>query len=120
LNGRVDEAHRALVDVEIRHKASDKPTSVTAWVDTAFNGFFVFPRHLIKDLALHQEAATDAILANGSRVTLESFVCYVEWFGETIAAQVVANDGKLPLLGTELLVNRRLLVDYVNRTVSIT
>ena len=120
MKGRVDAAHRALVDVGIRREASDEPTLTTVWVDTAFNGFFVFPRHVINDLGLAQEAATDAFLADGSRVTLESFVCYLEWFGETIAAQVIANDGKLPLLGTELLVNRKLFVDYVDRTVSIT
>ncbi len=120
MNGQVDKAHRALIDVEIRHKASEEPTLITVWVDTAFNGYFVFPRPMIEDLGLQQEAATEAILADGSRVTLESFVCYIEWFGETIVAQVIGNDGKLPLLGTELLVNRRLLVDYIDGTVSIT
>lgn len=120
MNGQVDQARRALVDVEMRREISDEPTLMTVWVDTAFNGFFVFPRRLIEELKLHQEAATDAILADGSRVTLKSFVCFVEWFGETVAAQVIANDGKLPLLGTELLANRRLLVDYIDGTVSIT
>ncbi len=119
MNGRVDETNRALVDVEIRRIASEEPSLTTVWVDTAFNGFFVFPRQLIEELGLHQEATAEAILADGSRVTLESFVCYVEWFGESIAAQVIANDGKLPLLGTELLANRRLLVDYIDGTVSI-
>lgn len=99
---------------------SDEPTTMTVWVDTAFNGFFVYPRPLIEELDLAQEAATDAILADGSRVTLESFACFVRWFGTTIAAQVIANDGKLPLLGTELLASRKLLVDYIDRTVSIT
>jgi hypothetical protein len=47
-------------------------------------------------------------------------VCYVQWFGEVIAAQVIANDGKIPLLGTELLANRTLVVDYVNRGVALT
>ena len=68
---------------------------------------------------LHQEALTQAILADGSQVTLESFVCYVDWFGKVVDAQVIANNGKLPLLGTEFLANRRLVVDYVDRTVSI-
>jgi clan AA aspartic protease len=119
LNGRVDESRRALLEVEIRRKASEKPTVVTVWIDTAFTGFFVFPQQMIEDLGLEQEAATEAILADGSRVTLESYVCYLEWFGKTISAQVIANDGKLPLLGTELLVNRKLLVDYVDGKVFI-
>ena len=120
MNGRVDEARRALIDVEIRRTAADDPTLLNVWVDTAFNGYFVFPRQMIEDLGLQQEAATDAVLADGSLVTLESFVCFVQWFGESVTAQVIANDGKIPLLGTELLASRRLLVDYVDATVSIT
>ena len=89
------------------------------WVDTAFNGYFVFPRGLIEELGLEQEAATDAVLADGSRVTLESYVCYVEWFGSIVPAQVIANEGSLPLLGTVMLADRVLLVDYSRKRVSL-
>jgi predicted aspartyl protease len=78
LNGRVDGSLRALVDIAVRRKESDAPRVLTAWVDTAFNGFLVFPQEMIEELGLQQEAATEAILADRSRVTLESFVCYVE------------------------------------------
>ncbi len=74
---------------------------------------------MVDELGLKQEALAEAVLADGSRVTLESYVCYVNWFGEILAAQVIANDGKLPLLGTEFLANRRLVIDYTVGTVSI-
>ncbi|MCA9268749.1 MAG: hypothetical protein KDA41_09780, partial [Planctomycetales bacterium] len=115
----VDATHRALMDVAIRGERSADPVMTTTWIDTAFNGCLVFPRRLIEDLRLVQQAETDAILADGSRVTLKSYVCFVEWFGKTVAAQVIANEGSLPLLGTELLIDRRLLVDYAQRTVEI-
>ena len=120
MNGRVDESLRALVDVTIHRTDSDPPTVVTVWIDTAFTGFLVFPLNMIEKLGLQQEAATEAILADGSRVILESFVCQVEWFGEVVRAQVTSNKGKLPLLGTELLARRRLLIDYQAGVVSIT
>jgi clan AA aspartic protease len=119
LKGRVDDARRALLDVNARSKPSDRATAITAWIDTAFNGYFVFPKRLIDQLGLEQEAATDAILADGSRVTLESYVCFVEWFGTLIATQVVANEGRLPLLGTEMLAGHVLLIDYVQNRVSV-
>ncbi len=119
MNGRVDESLRALVDIAIRRSETEAPTIVMAWIDTAFNGFLVFPQEMIGKLGLQQEAATEAILADGSRVTLESFACYVEWFGELKKAQVIGNMGKLPLLGTELLVQRKLLIDYTAGIVSI-
>jgi len=119
LNGRVDDLLRALIDVPVGSHRSDDRTDVTAWIDTAFNGQFVFTRRHIEQLRLEQLAATEAILADGSKVMLESYVCYMQWFGVVIAAQVIANDGQLPLLGTELLANRVLLIDYANRRLSL-
>lgn len=112
MNGRVDQSLRALLDVQVGNSASDQATTITVWVDTAFDGFLVFSKALIDRLDLQQEAATEAILADGSRVTLESYICYVDWFGHVEAAQVIANEGNFPLLGTELLAGRRLIVDY--------
>jgi clan AA aspartic protease len=119
LKGRVDESQRALVDVAIRRTESEAPTEVTVWIDTAFNGFLVFPQEMIANLGFQQEAVTEAILADGSQVVLESFSCHIQWFGELRLAQVISNAGKLPLLGTELLAKRKLVIDYDAQTVSI-
>ncbi len=119
MKGHVDESLRALIDVEVGNTINALTGKIRVWVDTAFDGFFVFPRSTIQRLDLRQEAMTQAILADGREVTLESFVCYLDWFGETVAAQVIANDGSLPLLGTEFLANHRLTVDYKDRTLTI-
>ncbi len=117
--GRVDEDLRALLDVNVSSSPSTGPTSVSMWIDTAFIGHFVFPQRLIEQLGLEQFAAADAVLADGSRVTLESYVCYVEWFGSIVPAQVIANEGKLPLLGTELLSERTLHIEYATREMTL-
>ena len=119
MNGRVDAELRALLNVRVGNAAAVELTSIDVWIDTAFNGFFVFPKQLIEGLELEQVAATEAILADGSLVILESYICHVEWFGKTVPAQVIANEGKLPLLGTELLAHRRLVVDYNDKSVSV-
>jgi hypothetical protein len=71
-------------------------------------------------LGLPQDAASEAVLADGSRVELESFVCYLDWFGGTYRTQAVATDGAYPLLGTQLLARRRLVIDYMAGTVELT
>ena len=119
MNGRVDQRLRALLDVRVRSTQSGPPTSISVWIDTAFNGHFVFPERLINELGLLQEAATEAILADGSLVTMESYVCYVDWFGQVLPAQVIANEGQMPLLGTELLAKHVLKVDYIDMKVLI-
>jgi hypothetical protein len=43
----------------------------------------------------------------------------IAWFGKIVDAQLIANDGKLPLLGTELLADRQLLVNYRDKIVTI-
>jgi clan AA aspartic protease len=119
LNGEVDELRRALIEVEVSRSSGGAIERVTAWIDTAFNGEFVFPRRLIEALDLEQAAATVAILADGKNVRLESYICHVRWFGDTIAAQVIANDGSMPLLSTELLGERVLHIEYRNRRLSL-
>ncbi len=113
--GRVDERSRALIDVPVRREPNSEEASVTAWIDTAFDGHLVFPKRLIEELELESLVETEAVLADGTRVTLETFVCYVDWFGKKIPLQVIANDGKLPLLGTGLLEERVLHIDYSKR-----
>jgi hypothetical protein len=49
-----------------------------------------------------------------------TFACFFDWFGSPYKTQVVANDGKYPLLGTMLLDGHRLDIDYQAKTVELT
>jgi hypothetical protein len=68
---------------------------------------------------LKQASSTDAILADGQVVRLETFACYLDWFGNEFRTQVVANDGTFPLLGTMLLAGRKLMVDYQQNVLTL-
>ena len=89
---------------------------MTTWIDTAFDGHLVFSLELIRELALDALVETEAVLADGSKVVLDTYVCYLEWFGKRVPLQVVANEGRFPLLGTGLLEQRVLHIDYVKKT----
>lgn len=43
--------------------------------------------------------------------------CDVDWFGERLPLQVITNEGRFPWLGTGLLEQRALLIDYRQKTV---
>ncbi len=79
----------------------------------------MFSSKLIEELDLETLFETEAILADGTKVNLETFVAYLDWFGELIPVQVIANEGQFPLLGTALLEKCRLVVDYVAKSVAI-
>ncbi|NLF16753.1 MAG: hypothetical protein GX595_05790, partial [Lentisphaerae bacterium] len=82
MTGWVDDDRRALVTIAIGATPKSRASNVDAWVDTAFDGHFVFAMQLIEELGLDTLAETEAILAEGSKVTLETYVAYLEWFGE--------------------------------------
>ena len=115
----VDERNRALITVSVNSKADGQYEDVLAWIDTAFDGHLVFSTGLIEQLGLESLVETEAILGDGSKVALDTFICFVQWFGEIVPIQVIANEGRFPLLGTELLAGRKLSIDYVNRELSL-
>jgi predicted aspartyl protease len=67
-----------------------------------------------------KESSAEAILADGHSVELETYACFVEWFGKSYETQIVANDGEYPLLGTMLLEGHHLNIDYQAKTVELT
>jgi clan AA aspartic protease len=115
VKGTIDERNRALVAISVGREIDGPFEDVIVWIDTAFDGHLVFSTSLIDRLGLEPLVETEAILADGSRIALETFICFVDWFGERIPVQVIANAGEFPLLGTELLAGRELSVSYVNK-----
>lgn len=93
---------------------------MTAWVDTAFDGHLVFPESLILHLGLQRLSKTEATLADGGVVVLQSYFCYMNWFGTMVPLQVVASDSGMPLMGTALLTDRVLHIDYHRKELSLT
>jgi predicted aspartyl protease len=120
LTGQVDDQLRALVRVPLRAAPNAPLREIVAWVDTAFNGGLTAPRTLIPSSGLLQEGTVEAVLADGQTVELETFDCYLDWFGATYRTQVIASDATYPLLGTLLLSGHRLTIDYAAKTVELT
>lgn len=119
MNGRVDEFRRALLPISLRATAGDNPTTVEAWIDTGFTGDLVLPQTLVTRLRLPIVSQVDVGLADGSDSILNSFAAFVDWFGERRQIEVIANNGKFPLLGAGLLAGHRLVIDYNTLAIEI-
>ena len=120
MNGLVDDQLRALLRVPVSKSRDGERTDLMVWIDTAFNGSLTIPHEQVTTLGLSKESSAEAILADGRSVELETFACFLDWFGNTYETQIVASDGKYPLLGTQLLDGHRLDINYLTKTVELT
>ena len=116
----MDDRNRALIPIRVANGLKAEPTEVLVWIDTAFDGYLVFSKVLIDKLELDSLVETEAILADGSKVTMETYYCVVDWFGHKVPVQVIENEGRFPLLGTGLLDGRTVHISYDAKTVAIT
>jgi predicted aspartyl protease len=119
MNGIVDDAGRALLKVQLKSGEDDKPVTLDIWIDTGFTGDLVLPQHQIQLLNLQVGSSIKAILGDGSATELNTFTCLLEWFGEWKQIEVIANQGRFPLLGTGLLLDRVLHIDYQTKSLSL-
>ena len=120
MKGWVDDQLRALLRVPVAASRGGDRTEIVAWIDTAFNGGLAIPRQQVTDLGLVQQSSAEAVLADGRSVELETFACFIDWFGNCYETQIAASDGEYPLLGTMLLDGRRLDINYAAKTVELT
>ena len=104
--GFVDDDLRALIRIPVSASSGGIRADMLVWIDTAFNGGIAIPRGQIAELGLSERSSAAAVLADGNTVELPTFACFFDWFGKSYKTQVVASDGKFPLLGTMLLNSR--------------
>ena len=118
MNGFVDLKGRALLTVLVGASADQAETPAEVWVDTAFTGELVLPLATIRSLGLEQSLVIDAVLGDGLQAEMDTFLGWIDWFGEVKEIEVVASEKQTALLGVMLMLDHRLEVDY--RTLTLT
>lgn len=121
MNGHVDDYGRALITVTLRNPLTNAAISTDVWVDTGFTGELLLPQEKIAalDLGRSQSLSVQAELGDGTRTTLDTHVCAIEWFGPSLTVEVIAKAGGFPLLGIGLLHDKSLHIEYEKRTLTI-
>ncbi len=92
MKGLVDDPLRALLRVPVSASRDGERTDLVVWIDTAFDGGLAIPRKQVAGLGLSQQSSAEAILADGLSVELETFACFLDWFGNTYETQVAASE----------------------------
>jgi clan AA aspartic protease len=119
MNGIVESAGRALIEVDLHPALNATLIRLLVWIDTGFTGDLVLPQALVDEMALTMTGSVSAVLADGSEVAMPAYRCFVQWFGELRRLEVVANEGNHALLGVGMLLDRDLRIDYRAKLVNI-
>jgi len=88
-------------------------------VDTGFDGALILPASVAEQLRLPIVARLVFELVGGARMSADVALGEIEWLGKPRSVEVIMSEGNDALIGTELFEGAKLVVDYANRSVSI-
>ena len=88
-------------------------------IDTGFDGALVLPRSEVLRLNLTVLGRVPIIGVGRIRSVADIAELEVKWLGKTRAVEVIVSGGDDSLLGTQLLDVSRLVIDYINYTVTV-
>ena len=109
MTGRVNHDLEVVLPVELCGSAGDTRL-VGATIDTGSNGYLTLSRALISELGLSSHGPVEAVLGNGSCVTLQRYLGAVIWHGTQRTTVILEAEGE-PLLGMALLRGSRVTID---------
>ena len=105
--------------VEITVSGMEKTATFPALIDTGFDGYRSLPLSLALPLGLKLFYHTPVTLADGSVKEELLFKAKVKLNKKWQEASVFINRGSVALLGTKLLENSKLLLDFPNQKIQI-
>lgn len=93
--------------------------SVNCLIDTGFDGYLTLTQATGIRLGLPLLGTTYVELADGSKRSELLYLCKVTFGEEEKMVPVALSNSSTALLGTKLLIGKRLLMNFKNRTVKI-
>lgn len=105
--------------MEITVSGLEKTASFPALIDTGFDGYLSLPLTIALPLGLKLSYHTSITLADGSVKEELLFEAKVKLGSKWQEAAVFVNRGSLALLGTKLLQDSKLLLDFSNQRIQI-
>ncbi|MEP6904225.1 MAG: hypothetical protein ABJA66_21075 [Actinomycetota bacterium] len=89
-------------------------------LDTGFNGFLLLPRKFIEDNSLDIVGRESVIMVEQNTTEVEVASGQINWLGKTLSVRILVSETDESLIGTQMLIDSLLEIDYKNLTVKIT
>ena len=119
IEGHVDfSTFSPLVKVKLI-SSSDEEIEFSTIVDTGYNGEVILPEREVQKMGLEFLGTIDSELANGQIVEIDLFRGRINWFNKIQEVAIGASQSDDILLGTLLLANCNLNVNFKQGSVGI-
>jgi clan AA aspartic protease len=117
VEGSVNESLEPVVEVGLRRE--EVVTTIPALVDTGFGGYLCLAEVYVNQLDMTFEFAEPYELANGDVIVKDVFRGRVVFDGRVREVEIILTASEDTLIGSALLQEYTLHIDYLNRTVRI-
>ena len=115
--GFVNENDEPVIEVKLDLGKEKRP--VDAVIDTGFNGYICVPKKLIDESDWDFLGIEEYELASGELMRERVFLGRVEIGTEKLIVFVLSTNSSDTLVGTKLLENRLLTINFANKTLKI-
>ena len=95
-------------------------SSINCVLDTGFDGSLLLPREFVEENSLLFLGPEKVMLVEKISAEIETALIKINWLGEESSIRIFVSEADEALIGTEMLVDSILEIDYKNRSVKIT
>ena len=95
-------------------------STIECAIDTGFNGWLLLPRSFIEENSIRFIGLEKVTMVEENEIFVETALAKVKWLDEEFSTKILVSETDESLIGTQMLVNAVLEIDYENLTVPIT
>ena len=115
--GFVNESDEPVIEVKL--DLGKEKRAVNAVIDTGFNGYISVPKKLIDESDWDFLGIEEYELASGELMRERVFLGRIEIGTEKLAVFILSSNSSDALIGTKLLKNRLLTINFADKTLKI-
>jgi len=115
--GFVNESDEPVIKIKLVLSKGER--FVNAVIDTGFNGYISVPKKLISDSNWDFLGTEEYELASGELMRERVFLGKIEMGAETLTVFVLSSNSADTLIGTKLLRNKLLTINFADKTLKI-
>ena len=113
--GIVNENLEAVLQVRLTNGAT-----IECVLDTGFNGSILLPREFVETNAMLFVGREKVMMVEEISTEIDTAIAEVNWLDEEFSIRIFISETNESLIGTQMLSDTLLEIDYKNRTMKIT